>query len=183
MTLENEKCHVEIQIDETYTVGSADNRRYDAVFNPCHYGHNDNYKTFCIHIDLFSHQFLIALVGSQFCYDFDCAVLDDDTLTILQNNVISQIRITDASLIHYFTLECFGCNFALYKVEKGYLIYGEMEIIMLDFDFQKRWAFSGKDIFVSVSGKEPFELRGNTICLYDFEDNYYELDFDGKQIQ
>lgn len=36
-----------------------------------------------------------------------------------------------------------------------------------------------KDIFASVSGKEPFELCEDRIKLYDFEDNYYEIDFWG----
>ena len=45
------------------------------------------------------------------------------------------------------------------------------------------WAFSGKDIFASVSGKLPFEIKDELICLYDFEDNYYEIDFEGKHIK
>ena len=53
---------------------------------------------------------------------------------------------------------------------------------MLDLDFKKQWSFSGKDIFVSISNREPFTIRENLICLYDFENNYYEIDFNGKQI-
>ena len=64
------------------------------------------------------------------------------------------------------------------KLKKGYIIYGEIEITMLDFNFEKQWSFSGKDIFASISGKEPFKILENSICLYDFEDNYYEIDFD-----
>ncbi len=36
---------------------------------------------------------------------------------------------------------------------------------------------------VSLSNKEPFELRTDYICLYDFEDNYYEINYDGKIIE
>ena len=53
---------------------------------------------------------------------------------------------------------------------------------MLDFDFNKKWSFSGKDIFVSMSDKKPFELCENSIKLYDFEENFYEIDFSGKLI-
>lgn len=53
---------------------------------------------------------------------------------------------------------------------------------MPDFSFVKKWSFSGKDIFVSLSNKKPVELRDNSICLYDFEDNYYEIDYDGNVI-
>lgn len=117
-----------------------------------------------------------------YTYDSDCAILENDILTILQDNMITQINITDASIIRIIMLDCFGCNFAIYKVKKGYIIYGEIEITMLDFDFKKQWSFAGKDIFASISGKEPFTIHENSICLYDFEDNYYEIDFDGKQI-
>ena len=64
----------------------------------------------------------------------------------------------------------------------GYLIYGEIEIIKLDNKFNTAWKFSGKDIFVSISGKNAFELTEQSIKLYDFEDNFYELDFNGNVI-
>lgn len=34
----------------------------------------------------------------------------------------------------------------------------------------------------SVSGKNGFELCENSIKLYDFEDNFYEIDFMGNLI-
>lgn len=53
---------------------------------------------------------------------------------------------------------------------------------MLDFNFNKKWSFSGRDVFVSVSRRKPFELCENSIKLYDFEDNFYEIDFMGNLI-
>ena len=33
-------------------------------------------------------------------------------------------------------------------------------------------------------GEEPaFEMKSDRICLYDFEDNYYEIDYDGNVIK
>lgn len=183
MFLENQKCRIEIKVDETYTVDSADNRPYDVVYNPCYYKHRDLCKTFSIHIDLFSSELHIALIGPFYSYVFDCGILDDEILTVLQDNTITQIRVTDGSLVRHIQFDCIGCNFGIYKIRKGYIIYGEMEIVMLDFDFIKMWSFSGKDIFVSVSGKTSFELKESSICLYDFEGNDYELDFDGNLIQ
>lgn len=180
MILENEKCCVEIQIDETYTVDSADNRYYDVILNPCHYKKSDISKTFSIHINLFERELCIALIGPFYSYDYHCAVLDGETLTVLQNNAITQIRITDGAITRHIEFDCFGCNFAIYRIENGYIVHGELEISMFDFDFIKKWSFSGKDVFASVTRKKPFEIRNNAICLYDFEDNYYEIDFDGK---
>lgn len=103
-------------------------------------------------------------------------------LSILQNNTITQLSTKDGSLIFYKQFDYFGCNYEIYKIRKGYIIYGEVEITMLDLDFNKRWSFSGRDIFVSQSGKKAFEICDNKIKLYDWEDNYYEIDFDSKSI-
>ena len=64
----------------------------------------------------------------------------------------------------------------------GYIVYGEIEIIMLDLDFNKVWGFTGRDIFVSQTRKNAFVLGENSIELYDWENNYYELDFNGNLI-
>lgn len=180
MILKNQTCQIEIKTDETYTLGSADNRPYDVELNPCGYQHNDCCKTLSIHIDHFLNKLHIALIGPYYSYDTDCAILENEILTVLQDKMITQIRVTDGSAVRHIELDCFGCNYGIYKVNKGYIIYGEMEIIMLDFDFMKVWSFSGKDVFVSASGKNSFELKESAICLYDFEDNYYELDLEGN---
>ena len=53
---------------------------------------------------------------------------------------------------------------------------------MLDFNFNKKWSFSGKDIFVSMSEKKAFDLCENSIKLHDFGGHFYEIDFSGKLI-
>ena len=182
MILENDICIVKIDVDEAYTIDSDDNRYYDILLNPSNYKRGDFTKTLAIHIDMCSKHLQIALIGSCLISDLDCAVLDDQILTVLLDQEIIQINITDGSMIRHIQLDGLGCNFAIYKVEKGYILYGEIEITMLDFCLVKKWAFSGKDIFVSVSGKIPFEMKENSICLYDFEDNYYEIDYEGNRI-
>ena len=44
------------------------------------------------------------------------------------------------------------------------------------------WRFSGKDIFAPARDKTTFTIENDSIKLYDFEDNFYELDFNGKLI-
>ncbi len=180
--LRNEWCSVEISMDTTYSVESSDNRHYDVEWNPGNYGRNDYYKTFAIHIDLSDREMDIALVGGYYSYASDCAVLDGKVLTIMQDNMISQICIDDGLLILHKGFGCLGCTYGLYRVINGYLVYGEMEIVMLDLDFDKVWAFSGRDIFVSRTRENAFVLGEHTVKLYDWEDNYYELDFMGKLI-
>lgn len=180
MLLQNEICEVDIRIDITYTVESACNKQYDLVYNPDKYRNNDFYKTLALNINLYSEKINIALLGDFYTYETECAVLDRDILTVLQNDTITQINVIDGSLVLHKQFDCFGCNYGIYRVNIGYIIYGEIEIIMLDFKFNKKWAFSGRDIFVSLSAKKSFEIYKDRIKLYDFEDNYYEIDFNGK---
>lgn len=184
MILENQHCRAEIEYDPTYTLDSADNHFYDVILNPDNYQRRDDYKVLSISADLFSSELYIALVGPfYYASILDCVILEEKILTVLQEDVITQINLADGSIVRHITLDSLGGNFAIYKIEKGYIIYGEIEIIMLDFDFNEKWSFSGKDIFVSVSGKTPFELRENSIHLWDFEDNEYEIDFEGKSVR
>ena len=58
---------------------------------------------------------------------------------------------------------------------KAYSICAKLrnrECSMLNNKLETLWLFSGRDIFVSVSGKNPFEIKADRICLFDFEDNY-----------
>lgn len=182
MELQNDKCNVKISVDTTYTVDSTDNKPYDIELNLSHIGRSNFYKVLSITINLFYKQFQIALVGDFYSYEKDCAVLDDEILTILQNNTITQLHIIDGSVLLFKKIDCFGLNYGIYKLKHGYIIHGEIEIIMLDFEFNVKWKFSGKDIFASVSRKTTFQLCEKTIKLYDFEDNFYEIDFEGKLI-
>ena len=183
MFLKHNDYIVKIDMDYTYTVDSTDNRCYDVILNPYNYRHGDLTKTLAIDISLPSKHHSIALIGSYMIGDSDCAILENDILTVLLDQIIVQINILNGSIVNHIELDCLGCNFAIYRVENGYIIYGECEITMLGVDFSKKWAFSGKDIFASVSGKLPFEIKDNLICLYDFEDNYYEIDFEGNHIK
>lgn len=182
MILHNDLCSINISTDTTYTVESTDNKPYDLIINPKNLRHSDMYKVFSVQINSFSKTINIALIGDFYSYDEDCAVLEDTILTILQNDAIIQLNVNDGTMINYKEFDCFGCNYGIYRVQNGYIVYGEIEITMLDFEFHKKWSFSGKDIFVSISDKKAFELCKNSIKLYDFEDNFYEIDFSGKLI-
>ena len=69
------------------------------------------------------------------------------------------------------------------KLLKGdFILYGEVEIYRVTPDLSIKWSFSGKDIFVRYHNNEPepaFKMKKDRICLYDFGDNYYEINYDG----
>ncbi|GLB29457.1 hypothetical protein LAD12857_13800 [Lacrimispora amygdalina] len=182
MHLENDKYIVNIAVDTTYTVDSADNKPYDLVFNPDNMKHNDYSKTFCIEVVMQEQTKIMALIGGLYCYDSDCAILEGDILTVLQNNMITQIDFSSNRLVLHKVLDTFGCNFGIYRKSNYYIIYGEIEITRLNEQFEKVWAFSGGDIFVSQNERCPFELEDDKIKLNDWNGNYYEIDLNGNLI-
>mgnify|MGYP005762644555 FL=1 len=183
MFIKNEECIIEIKTDETYRLNSSDNNLYDVVFNPGEYGDKDLHKILSISVNLYKKKYCIGIAGSYYIQDSQCAVYENGILTVLLDDAIVQMQISDAYIIKYIKLDCFGTNFGIYRVKNGYILHGEIEITMLGSDFTKKWKFTDSDIFSSASGKKSFELHEKFISLYDFDDNYYEIDYNGKLIR
>ena len=183
MIIENKKYHIELEFDNTYIIGSDRNKHYDIILNPANYRLGDLYKTLSISIDLVSKKYNIALISSVYSFDSDCAVLEDNILTLLQNDLLIKINIENGSIISYKRFDKHGCPFHIYKVKDMFIIHGEEYILMVDNELNEKWSFSGLDIFTSATGKNCFELKENCIYLYDFSDNYYKLDFCGNVIE
>ena len=126
MLLKHNDYIVNINVDDTYTIDSNDNHYYDVILNPYNYKHGDLTKTLAIFITLPSKHSSIALVGSYLISDSDCAILENDILTVLLDQIIVQINILNGSIVRHIELDCFGCNYAIYRVKKGYIIYGRI---------------------------------------------------------
>lgn len=182
MIVNNEFYEIEIVTDETYTINSADNKFYDYIYNPSNLKNSDFKNVFSIKIKSTDKEISIALIGHICSSVENYAILKDDVLIILQNKTISKIALATGELLSCKNIGTFGSNFSIYEISTGYIIHGEIEILKLDFDFEIEWSFSGKDIFATLNDKRAFELCSECIKLYDFENNYYEIDFDGKLI-
>jgi len=180
--IENDLCKIDIAVDETYQSDADFKSKYDIVLNPNELSPDDYSRAYSIRVKLLDREYSVALIGDCHCWDTNCAVIEDDLLTILQGWEIMQFNVIAAMVMRSVTLDTMAPNFEIHKVGTGYLIYGETDITMLNDKLETLWSFSGRDIFVSISGKTPFEIKGERICLYDFEDNYYELDFQGNKL-
>ncbi|MBR5098623.1 MAG: hypothetical protein IK091_05310 [Spirochaetales bacterium] len=124
-----------------------------------------------------------VLIGNPYSSDENCAVLEGEILTVLLCWDIVRININTCKVVAHYHLDHSGCNFGIFKIDRGYIIYGELEILLLNLNFQKEWSFSGQDIFVSNSECIPFEIRQDRICLFDIYGEYYEIDFNCKEIR
>ena len=104
-------------------------------------------------------------------------------LFLMLNDTLCVFDPQKIEIIRKNTINPIGTMFAVYPYGEDYILYGELEIYRISSDLNMKWEFSGGDIFVRQQVNESaFEMKGNKICLYDFYDNYYEIDYDGKII-
>ena len=183
IVIQTDYVKITIKPDETYTIDSVDNRPYDIIMNPFKYTRNNYAKAMEIVIqNEVYEETRIALIGSLYGYESDCAVLNNKELLVLIDKDIFIINIDDYMLVKYKSTDCFGDNFAVYLVSDGYIIHGEMEIFKLDYELNKVWQFSGADIFVTQDDKLPFLIDGDRLKIYDWNGTYYEIDLNGNLI-
>ena len=182
MKLKNEFCAITFFVNEHFSFNDPKNDRYDIIFNPQNYNSEDSVKALEFDVNLFKERKKIAIISFIGELEGDIAVLDGSVLTILQDETFLQIDVIDGRIITTKPTDIFGNVFSLNKFDDDYIVHGEIEIARYDSDFNKIWSFSGKDIFASVTGRPAFEMTENSIKLYDFQDNYYEIDYNGKEI-
>ncbi|MBR2860940.1 MAG: hypothetical protein IKB86_03790 [Clostridia bacterium] len=183
MKFKNNLCTVCISVKDSFSFDDPQNKRYDVILDPLNYSNEDYIKVFEINVYLFNKQKKLALISRWGEPTDDIAALDGSILTLLQNNAFLQIDVMKGRVINVKPTDIFGCVFSLNKFGDDYIVYGEMEIARFDSKLNKLWSFSGIDIFFSPTGKTAFEMTKDTIKLYDFNDTFYEIDYNGKEIR
>ncbi len=112
----------------------------------------------------------------------DTFIIEDNKLWILSGNEIYCLEIPSLKLIWKKDFDRIT-NFTLHKLEEDFIIYGELEIFRITKNGEIIWRFGGRDIWVSVDEKKPFNIESDKIRLFDFESNEYVIDFNGNQIE
>ncbi|OOM13983.1 hypothetical protein [Clostridium saccharobutylicum] len=183
MVIENDYFKITIKQDKTYTIDSVDNKPYDIIMNPFKYKRNDYAKAMEVVIqNEVLEETRIALIGNLYGHESNCAVLKDRELIVLIDKDIFIINIDEYKLVKYKKIDCFGDNFAIYLVNNGYIVHGEIEVFKLDYELDTVWKFSGTDIFVTQDDKLPFLIDRDRIKIYDWNGTYYQIDLNGKLI-
>ena len=182
MILNNEFYNVKI-IKTTVTLSDEDRFDGDFIYNLDDYKKEELVAILNISVNSKDSNINISLITDILTVEEKCAVLEENILTVLQNQTVTQLNLEDGSVILNEHLNEYGCLWHIFSFNGNYLIRGEQAILMVDGSFNLIWDFWGKDIFASCTGKEAFTLCESSIKLYDFDDNFYEITFDGKKIK
>ena len=120
------------------------------------------------------------LIGPPCCCT---AAVNGDTLLIVQFDLLTLISLPEGQILQQKVIDCPGGCLGIYPLGEDWLIHAEDAIIRLDRKLQLLWHRCGADIFVSVDGGDSVTLTEDRILLRDFQDNHYELDFQGNLIE
>jgi hypothetical protein len=107
------------------------------------------------------------------------SVIDNDMLVICCSDTVFGFALANLELKWKTQADQFTC-FQIFKLQNDFIIHGESQITRLDRQGNKKWEFSGEDIFVSKENQEAFKIESDGILLTDFSNTKYKIDFNGK---
>ena len=113
-----------------------------------------------------------------------CAALAGEQLFMLLNDVMILFDPADLKITKQKELGLImGTMIAVYSYKDDFIVHYEMDIMRIDHELNVKWDFGGSDIFVRWQSNDPaFVMKEDRICLYDFNEHYYEIDYDGNKI-
>ena len=110
----------------------------------------------------------------------ECAVLEDDILTVILFDSIVQIDLNKRIIINRVECENIGGLEGIRRCGKRYILKGECSIFGYDNDLKRMWVFGGRDIFARANGEECFWIDNGSIHCRDWAGWHYVLDMDGN---
>lgn len=182
MYLFNDKWEVNI-LGVNYIPNSVDNTvRPDAYIKIC----DEFSKTILLNITDIAHTIEknIILEVSFYTPSDEFAFIEENSLFLFLDDTVCVLDIPTGKVINEKKLDLTGTMFSVHRYNQDFIMYYEMDIIRMTRNLDVIWDYSAKDIFVRYQGDEPaFEMMPDRIRLYDFSDNYYEIDYNGKVIR
>lgn len=181
MVFVNDKYEITVGRVDNYSANSADNKYYDKcidVNDADVYGHYT-----CYGMEVLSFEngevFSIILLASYCCKVFEnSGILKEDTFYLILDNRVIKMDLKDFSYIIYSIPESLGTYYEIYDCDKGFLVYGEIELVLLDKEFNEQWRYCTQDILYGV---DSLHLNEESISFTDYDGNYHEVDWSGNQ--
>jgi len=73
--------------------------------------------------------------------------------------------------------------FAIYKLDKDFVVHGELEISRLDNEGKIGWKQPGKDIWTTAEGLDDFTMHDDYILATDWEYDIHKFEFNGNLLE
>lgn len=162
----------------SYSYNSADNKPYEKII---FIDDSEFKKCIEIEVNLSGEIHNVLIIASYLTPTRSFVELHHDGLFLMLHDTLCIFDPKNLEIRRKIKIRPMGTMFEVYPYGEDYILYGECEIYRISSDLTIKWEFSGRDIFVRHQGNEPaFEMGEDKICLYDFEDNYYEISYDGR---
>lgn len=183
MFLSNENYGITITEALHYSINSTDNKGYDMYINVLEEEEYVHYASYEMEVETYEsgESFSIILISSYCTKIFEnSGILEDDIVWLILDDKILRIDFCDYSYIKYKIPKPFGTYYEIYKCQKGFLVFGELELILFDKSFIECWRYVTQDILFASN---CLQIQDEYICFTDFEGNYHQVDWSGKQLR
>lgn len=181
MFLTNEKYEIAVSDAPHYSMNSTDNKTYDLCINVLEDSEYVHYSSHEMEVQSYINEesFSIILIGSYCTKVFqNSGVLEDDILWLLLDDIILKIDLKDFSYTKHQIRKPFGTYYEIYRCQMGFLIFGEIELMLLDETFNECWRYAPREI---LFGADCLQIQDDCICFRDYEGNYHEVDWSGNR--
>ena len=173
--------------DKVFKLNSADNNfRYDFVY---HDEEAPEFQCSQLAIKVFVDEQLyksaiICAIACGTIIHSESAVIDGNDIFICCADKVFSLSLPDLTLNWITQVDMATC-FGIYKADKGLFTHGELSVARLDHNGQIIWQTGLRDIIVNIeeNGEQnEFVMHDTFISLLDFNNNKYQLGFNGKFI-
>lgn len=178
MRLKNSNYEIKIEEDATYSINSTDNKAYDIILNPFELKRSDYFSSFSISVNNGIEITTYILIGHNAAYCFSCAVLEDNQLSILMRDDLIQLDLSKHKINKVIHINSFWS--VLYEIREytdGFIIFGELDVIKLNHDFEIEWDFSAPDVINEYSIND-----NNEILIACWDEKHIKLNSNGEII-
>ncbi len=177
---------VTVKEEKDFDLHSDYSKNYDAVFIIKKPDLEEGlfHKIISIRVESASTIKNVLIMSSYHTIVDKCAVPAGKCLFMLLNDIMVLFNPADLKIVDHKKLEhVMGTMIAVYSYKDDFIIHYEMDIMRVDRELNVKWNFGGSDIFCRWQSNDPaFVMKEDRICLYDFNEHYYEIDYDGNKI-
>ena len=131
---------------------------------------------------LLEHEYESDLI--DYMFNFENCIIEDSysRMILLKDRLLVIDRSSDRVIRDVSFEDEMGEFFEIYRHGKGFVVWGELEILYLSEELIISWSFSGRDIFIRRDDMKAVTLTDKDITVTDWLGWCYHIGYDGKLI-